>query len=84
MKRYIEDSYGGERSHNYMHNNLRDILNDGTYSVTSLLFWPYHSWIDAQVEIKIRRSNAEGKKDYDYMYTALNERFTKAFPTNPQ
>lgn len=82
MKKYTEDSYGGERSHNYMHNNLRVILNDGTYSVTSLLFWPYHSWIDAQVEIKIRRSNAAGKADYDYMFKALNEEFTKAFPTN--
>jgi hypothetical protein len=49
MKKFLEDSYGGERSHNYIHNNFRAILNDGTYSITSLIFFPYHSWIDAQV-----------------------------------
>jgi hypothetical protein len=46
-----------------MHNNNGYILNDGAFSVTNLLFYPYHSWIDAMAEFKLRRGNAKGKED---------------------
>jgi hypothetical protein len=48
-----------ERSHNAMHNNHSFILDDGSFSVTNLLFYSYHSWIDAMAEFKLRRGNAE-------------------------
>jgi hypothetical protein len=37
---------GIEKSHNLIHNNYQTIMNDATYSVNSLSFWPYHSGID--------------------------------------
>jgi hypothetical protein len=40
---------GFEVSHNTMHNNFGPILNDATFSITSLVFFPYHIWIDAQL-----------------------------------
>ena len=30
---------------------------DANFSVTSFIFWPYHSWIDCEIEIFIRRVN---------------------------
>ena len=36
-----------EVSHNTMHNNFGLILQNPVYSITSLIFFPYHSWIDA-------------------------------------
>jgi hypothetical protein len=50
-----------------MHNNNSYILEDYSFSVTNLLFYPYHSWIDAMAEFKLRRGNAPGKQeDIDY------------------
>lgn len=50
MKEFLEDwTIGVELSHDYEHDLFRLILNDGSFSVTSLLFWPYHSWVDAQI-----------------------------------
>jgi hypothetical protein len=37
-----------------MHNNLKFSMHDGLYSITNYLFYPYHSWIDVQLEMKIR------------------------------
>lgn len=76
MKDFIESSYGGERSHNFLHNNFGYILSDASFSVTSLLFWTYHSWIDLQIEFKMRRANAQGNRaDYDYLVKTLNDEF---------
>jgi hypothetical protein len=38
---------------------------DSVFSVTSLIFYPYHSWIDLQMELKIRRTNAEGSAGFE-------------------
>lgn len=32
-------------------------MNEDNFSLTSLVFWPYHSWIDTQIEIYVRRAN---------------------------
>lgn len=37
-----------------MHDNLRFLLSHPQYSVTNLLFYPYHSWIDLELEMKLR------------------------------
>jgi hypothetical protein len=59
LKTFIEDwRIGLELSHDYEHDLFRSILNDPSFSVTTFLFWPYHSWIDAQIEIKLRMGNA--------------------------
>ena len=83
FKNNMEEFIGGrtgEISHNYMHNNFKWILSDATFSVTSLVFITYHSWIDAQIEFKLRRGNAPGNEsDYYYMRNTLNDQFT-AFP----
>lgn len=60
-----------------MHNNFNYILSDAAFSVTSLLFWTYHSWIDLQIEFKMRRANAPGNTtDYDYLLNTLNNEYT--------
>ena len=38
---------------------------DSVFSVTSLIFYPYHSWIDLQLELKVRRTNQEGNDGYE-------------------
>lgn len=49
-------------------------MKDQDFSPTSLIFFPFHTWIDAQYEIYIRRANqTKGKySDYnklkDYLY----------------
>ncbi len=74
MKGFLQpkDERGVELSHNTMHNNFGYLLQDATYSVTSLLFYPYHSWIDAMIQFKIRRST---KEDIHYLKTHLNSKF---------
>lgn len=54
---FFEHSVGYERSHDFMHNLQRAMLSDSFFSVTTLMFWPYHSWIDAELEIFLRRAN---------------------------
>jgi hypothetical protein len=53
---YLDPTTGKslERSHNTMHNNMHFIMMDDNYSLTNLVFFLYHSWIDAQLEMKIR------------------------------
>lgn len=60
-------------SHNFMHNNFGFILMDSVFSVTSLIFYPYHSWIDLQMELKIRRTNAEGSAGFESIRKFLDE-----------
>jgi hypothetical protein len=43
-----------ERSHATMHNKLHFSMADGLYSLTNLMFFPYHTWIDVQIEMKLR------------------------------
>lgn len=71
MKNFVEGTgyKGVQRSHNTMHNNFGYIMQDAAYSVTTLLFYTYHSWIDAMIQFKIRRATPE---DYDYFKTTLN------------
>jgi len=38
-----------EQSHNTMHNNSCFIMSDPNFSLTNLIFFPYHSWIDYQL-----------------------------------
>jgi hypothetical protein len=59
MSEFLEGSKGIEVSHNTIHNNFGYILNDASFSVNSLVFYPYHSAIDAMIELKLRRGNAE-------------------------
>lgn len=52
-----------------MHGYHGFFFRDARYSVTTFFFYPFHSWIDAMLEIKIRLSNSEddlgdGKKHY--------------------
>jgi hypothetical protein len=42
-----------------MHGYRGFFLRDALYSITTLFFYPFHSWIDAMLEIKIRLSNFE-------------------------
>jgi hypothetical protein len=46
-----------ETSHNQMHNYFQLMMCDATFSVTSFIFWPYHSWIDLEIESYVRRGN---------------------------
>lgn len=63
---YIDPTSGKaiENSHNTMHNNMHFSMIDGNFSLTNLMFFCYHSWIDLQLEMKIRMCNneAEGLK----------------------
>ena len=43
-----------ENCHNYMHNNLQLFMSDAQISITNLLFFLYHAWIDLALETKIR------------------------------
>lgn len=80
MSRFIEDPKerrSVEAAHNFMHNNFGYILNDSNFSVSSLIFYPYHSWIDAMVEIKLRRGNQEANaEDEDYLRNTLNNKYS--------
>jgi hypothetical protein len=40
-----------------MHNNMHFSMMDDNYSISNLLFLLYHSWIDIQLEMKIRMCN---------------------------
>ena len=40
-----------------MHDNLRFVFSDARFSLTSLLFFAYHSWVDALLELFLRRMN---------------------------
>ena len=48
-------SEGIEVPHDNGHDYFGFILNDGNFSVTSFIFWPYHSWIDYAIEVRLRR-----------------------------
>ena len=61
MSQFIKYAGKGNKSiqlpHNCIHNYYGFLLNDASYSVMNLLFYPYHSWIDAMVQFKLRRAN---------------------------
>jgi hypothetical protein len=57
-----------------MHNWLRVIMNEDNFSLTSLVFWPYHSWIDAQIEMYVRRANQlPNNSAYESIKAKLND-----------
>ena len=43
-----------ETSHDQMHDYLQCIMNNAVYSLSNLVFFLYHSWIDLELEIKTR------------------------------
>lgn len=47
-----------ENPHNFMHNNQSSMMNDASFSITNPIFFPYHSFIDLMLEIKIQWINA--------------------------
>lgn len=64
-----------------MHGYHGFFLRDSLYSITTLFFYPFHSWIDAMLEIKIRLSNFEdgsktGKKHYNTTKDYLDSKRT--------
>ena len=52
---------GLEAPHAIMHNNMHFSMNHGLFSITNLMFFPYHSWIDAMLEMKIRLCEPKGE-----------------------
>lgn len=53
--KYLESDYrNNERPHNTLHNNMHFSMNNDFYSLTNMMFFPYHSWIDIQIELKLR------------------------------
>lgn len=57
-----------EVSHDNGHDYFGFILNDANFSVTSFIFWPYHSWIDYAIEVRLRRGGEEPHtSDYEYL-----------------
>jgi hypothetical protein len=58
-----------------MHNNFGFILSNPVFSVSCLMFYPYHSWIDAMLEMKLRRSN-QSKGDVESLRSTLNNKYT--------
>jgi hypothetical protein len=65
-----------------MHNNQKFIMSDPLFSVTNPLFFLYHSWIDVQLEMKVRvshnSSNAQEMMDYLALPSGRS-RLTEAF-----
>lgn len=68
---YIKPTGSGiENPHNTIHTNMHFSMVDGSFSLLNLMFFPYHSWIDIQLEIKIRMCNHP--KEAHKMYKILN------------
>lgn len=59
-----------ENPHNTIHTNMHFSMVDGSFSLLNLMFFPYHSWIDIQLEMKIRMCHHP--KEAHRMYQALN------------
>lgn len=59
-----------------MHNLLQLFMSDSQLSITNPLFFLYHSWIDYQLEVKIRmiRTSPVSKTEYDYTVAWMNTR----------
>ena len=45
-----------EWSHDEIHNYFQMMMQDTNFSITSFIFFPYHSWIDLSVEMYLRRA----------------------------
>ena len=88
FKHYVSTYERGETSmencHNTAHNNLQRFMSDSSFSITHLIFYLYHSWIDLALETKARmiRSSNSSESEYeaarDYMgnykyYSILNQ-----------
>ena len=53
---------GYEVPHGTLHRYTQGIFLDGDFSVSSLLFFPFHSWIDAMLEFGLRRNQGDAEK----------------------
>lgn len=68
-----------EVAHDNGHDYFGFILNDGNFSVTSFIFWPYHSWIDYAIEVRLRRGGSESHTaDYEFLKCQLDRCYTPA------
>lgn len=68
-----------EVSHDNGHDYFGFILNDGNFSITSFIFWPYHSWIDYAIEVRLRRGGSGPRtSDYQYLKGQLDRFYTAA------
>lgn len=60
-----------------MHNLLQLFMSDSQLSITNPLFFLYHSWIDYQLEVKIRMIRTDpkaSKSEYLYAKSFLDTR----------
>lgn len=57
-----------------MHNNMHFSLIDGLFSLTNLMFYPFHSWVDVQIEMKLRmcQTPAQAYKLFNFMTKMTN------------
>jgi hypothetical protein len=57
--KYLEhyNPYGIERSHDLMHHHMHFSMSDSVFSISNLVFYLFHSWIDVQFEMKTRMCN---------------------------
>lgn len=51
-------------------------MSDSQLSITNPIFFLFHSWIDYQLEVKIRmiRTSTNNKSEYNYAKTFLDNR----------
>lgn len=40
-----------------MHDSMRFVFSDARFSLSSLLFFPFHTWVDVLLELFLRRMN---------------------------
>jgi hypothetical protein len=67
----LKKTQGIEWAHSQMHGYKGIFLKDGLYSILTLFFYPFHSWIDAILETKIRLSNYEDRAENTTHYQTL-------------
>ena len=78
---YLEsyNAFGLERSHDFMHSRLHFSMSDSRFSISNLLFYMFHSWIDVQVEMKLRSCNTPKQADSMNSKLTLLKRRTQLF-----
>ena len=70
---------GYEIPHNYLHSVQKGIFLDGAFSLSYILFFPFHSWIDAMLEFRLRKdqvSSASKVKEFLDQPISMDEPFS--------
>lgn len=62
-----DSATGFERSHNTMHNNFFFCMTDANLSITNLMFYCFHSWVDLSYELKARSNRDQGVEVKRYL-----------------